>query len=121
MDDSMKNTKTLMVMAAGFIAIYLLWDLNWAIYLALTLTIIGSFSSYLSKWIAWVWMKLAWVLSLIIPNIILGISFFLILFPIALMSRVAGSKTNFILKNDRNSFFKEVNKDFDPESFEKPW
>lgn len=110
-----------MVMAAGFIAIYLLWDLNWAIYTALTLTLIGSFSSFLSKWIAWLWMKLAWILSLIIPNILLSLVFFLILFPISLVSKLFGNKSQVILKNRRNSFFIDVDKDFEPDTFEKPY
>jgi hypothetical protein len=121
MNNKAENIRTLMVMAAGFIVIYLIWDLKWAIYIALALTIAGSFSSYLSKWIAWGWMKLAWVLSLIIPNILLGIVFFLVLFPTAMMSKLFRTKSNFTLKNNRDSFFIDVNKDFEPNCFDKPY
>lgn len=66
-------------------------------------------------------MKLAGFLSLIIPNILLGIIFFLLLFPIALLSRLFGKNDSLNLKNKSGSTFKNVNKEFDKISFEKTW
>ena len=66
-------------------------------------------------------MKLSWLLSLIVPNIILSIIFFLFLFPIALLSRMTKKEDQLRLKNIYQSTFKEVNKTFDKKSFENPW
>jgi len=66
-------------------------------------------------------MKLAWVLSLIIPNILLSSIFFLFLFPIALLSRLFGKKDPLMLKNPEKSVFRNQEKKFDKSSFENPW
>ncbi len=67
-----------------------------------------------------VWMKMAYVLGLFMPKILLTIIFYGILFPIALLFKLFG-KSDIILKNNRKSFFKEVNKSYTSASFEKLW
>ena len=66
-------------------------------------------------------MKLAWVMSLIVPNILLSIVFYLFLTPIALISRIFGEKDQLGLKNSKDTMFKNTNKKFEPTSFENPW
>jgi hypothetical protein len=66
-------------------------------------------------------MKLSFVLSKIIPNILLSIVYFLCLVPIAFLSRLFAKKDVLILKNKSNSLFVNVNENFDKTFFEKPW
>jgi len=80
---------------------------NWAIYTSLGLGVVGILSSFLSKVIDFLWMKFAWILSLIIPNIILGAVFYLLLFPIASFAKLF-NKDELQLKNNKNSFFKAL-------------
>lgn len=87
--------------------------------MAVAVGLIGVFSRFLSEQIDWVWTKLAWILSLIVPNIILTIIFYLFLFPIALLSRVFGKKDPLMLKNQPTSVFRDVEKEFDKVSFER--
>jgi len=75
----------------------------------------------ISKLIEKFWFKLSFVLSLIIPNILLSIIFFLILTPIALLSKIFKAKSDFNRKNNKKSFFISINKTFKKESFEKAW
>ena len=75
----------------------------------------------LSKMIDFVWMKLTFVLSLIVPNILLSIIFYLFLFPVSLFSKLFSNKDPLKLKNPNQSVFKTVNKEFDPNTFENPW
>ncbi len=82
---------------------------------------LGLVSGYLAKKIDFLWMKLAWLLSLIVPNILLSVIFYLFLTPIAFLSRAFGDKNPLSLKNTKDSLFKESNKEFDKASFEKPW
>ena len=98
-------TKTLLVLILAFLIIYLFTKYNWAIYTSIGLGIIGVFSSYLTKIIDAFWMKLAWVLSLFVPKIILGIVFYLILTPIAFITKLF-SKDELLLKNKYDSFAK---------------
>jgi len=65
-------------------------------------------------------MKLAQFLSYIIPNILLSIVYYLILFPISLLSKLF-TKDPLMLSSKYDSYFIDVNKEMDKESFKKMW
>ena len=113
--------KTVLVITVGMLIIYIITKQQWSLYTALIIGILGVFSNYIARKIDWVWMKLTWILSLIVPNIILSVVFYLFLTPIALISRIFGEKDQLGLKNRQDSKFKNTNKKFDPSSFENPW
>lgn len=113
--------KTVLAISVGFMVIFLITNWKWAILVSLIIGLIGLFSIFLSKKIDFLWMKLSWLLSLIIPNIILGIVFYLILFPISIFSKLFRKKDPLILSNKLNSTFTVTNKSFDKKSFENPW
>ncbi|NQY08973.1 MAG: hypothetical protein HRT71_05580 [Flavobacteriales bacterium] len=94
--------------------------LDWLLITATSLGLIGAFSKSLSEKIEFLWMKLAQVLSYIVPNILLSSIFYLFLFPISLMSKIGG-KDPLSLRNDKDSVFKDGTIEFTKESFEKPW
>ena len=91
------------------------------LYLTLILSGLGVFSSKTSLIIEKSWFKIAFILSQIVPNILLSLIFFLMLTPIALLSRLFKSQTNYTSKNIRRSMFKVQNKSFEKESFERAW
>lgn len=114
--------KTVLTISTAFIIVYLLTKWHWAIIIALIIGLIGIFSAYLSKKLDFLWMKLIWLINLIVPNILLGIIFYLFLFPISVLSKVFGRNQPLNLKNKNNSSnFKNCNKSFDKASFEKTW
>ncbi len=113
--------KTVLTISVGFILVYLITKAHWALQVAFIVGLIGVLSDYLSKKIDYLWMKLTWILSMIVPNILLGAVFYLFLFPIALISKVFGKKDNLKLRNKSASVFVETNKTFDKHSFENPW
>ena len=113
--------KTVLVITVGMLIVFALTQWKWAFNAAVIIGLLGLISSFLAKQIDFLWMKLAWVLSLIVPNIILSIIFYFLLTPIAFLSRLFGEKNHLNLKNNTDSLFKEYNKDFDKPSFEKPW
>ena len=113
--------KTILVITVGMLVIYVLFKQSWALYASLGIGLSGALSNLLAQKIHYLWMKLAWMLSLIIPNILLSIVFYLLLTPIALLSRVFGEKNQLSLKNSSASLFKDYNREFTKESFEKPW
>ena len=115
------NVKTVLTITTGFIAIYFLAGWKWAIIIAFLVGLAGMFSKYLRKMIDFAWMKLAWILSLIIPNILLGIIFYLFLFPISVLSRLFGDKDPLKLKNKHSSLFINTTLSSPKESFRKPW
>ncbi len=113
--------KTVLVITVGMLIVFALTQWKWAFNAAVIIGLLGLLSSFIAKQIDFLWMKLAWVLSLIVPNILLSVIFYLLLTPIALLSRVFGEKNQLNLKNKTDSLFKDYNKVFDKPSFEKPW
>ena len=83
--------------------------------------ILGFASLKIRCWIDFVWMKIAAVLSLIVPNILLTVVFYLILYPTSLLRKITSNKDPLNLKNTKTSLFKNVDKTYDKESFEDPW
>jgi len=117
-----KPYQTILIICLGFLGIYLYKETHrWALYTSFAVGLSGAFIPFLRKAIIWLWMKLAELLGLIMPNIILTLFFYLILTPIALLSRLFGSKDPLVLKNSQASLFKNRTTDFEKSSFEKPW
>ncbi len=104
----------------GFLILYFLFDFQWAIAVSLTVGIVGLLSDTTSRKIEWVWMKIALVLSYIVPTVLLGLFFYLNLFPLALLSKLA-NKDLLILTNRYKTYFVNTEKDFDKKNMEKTW
>ena len=79
------------------------------------------FSQSFSDFIERLWNGLAKVLSYIVPTILLSLVFYLILTPLALLSRIFSGNSDYLLKNPTVSVFKSTNKSFRKDSFERAW
>lgn len=104
---------------AGVFAIY--FHLQVLVYVSILLAFIGAFSLLLTKWIDFIWMKLALLLGAVIPRILLSLIFYLFLTPIALLSRWLGDKDPLLLKRRSDSYFRTRVGEMKKTSFEKPW
>ncbi len=113
--------KTVLVITVGLLIVHVITKMQWPLITAIVIGLLGVISVYLAKQIDYLWMKLSWVLSLIVPNIILSIVFFFILTPIAFLSKIFGEKNQLNLKNTAPTLFKDRGKPFEKVSFEKPW
>ncbi len=113
--------KTVLTICVGFLVIYTFTEAKWSLWVALSVGISGVLSSYLAKIIHKYWMQLGVLLSFIIPPILLGIIFFCLLYPVALLSRIFGEKDPLRLKNTTASTFQKVSKQPDKASFHKTW
>ena len=114
-------SKTVLTISVGFLIVFAATQMKWALTTAIVVGLAGVFSEFLAAKIEWLWMQLATVLSKIVPNILLSVVFYVFLFPIALLSRLFGSKDPLVLKNPEKTVFKEHNKEFTKASFEVPW
>ena len=97
--------KTILTITVGMLIVYILTDWNGALMSALVVGIAGLFSNYAAKTIHNLWMKLTWLLSLIMPNILLSLVFYLIVVPTAFLARMFHSKDQLLLKNKHISLF----------------
>ncbi len=104
----------------GFLILYFLFDFQRAIAVSLTGGIAGLLSDAASRKIEWVWLKIALVLSYIVPTVLLGLFFYMILFPLALLSKLA-NKDLLILTNRYKTYFVNTEKAFDKKNMEKTW
>ena len=118
---NMKPHTTILSIVFGFIVLNFLIPSVYINYALAVLVGLSLFSLKFSIFIEYLWGKLAFVLSQIIPNILLLIIFYFFLTPIALISKLFKAKTDFISVNDRDSFFIDVNKSFSKKSFERGW
>lgn len=117
-EDTSKST--MLVISMGFLILYLLFAWQWAVIVSLVVGLIGIFSSTLSRNVDWLWMKLARILGYIVQSILLSIIFYLILFPISLISRIF-TKDSLMLSNKYKTFFVNIEKKFDKKSMENIW
>jgi len=113
-------TKTVLTITVGFLVVYLIAKWPWALTVAGVIGLAGLFSDFLAQKIEWVWMKITWILSLIVPNILMSAIFFLFLFPVALLMRLMSKKNYLQLKNADTTWISET-KAFDAKSLENPW
>lgn len=112
--------RTTLVITVGFIVVFIATQLKWAIVVSLCVGVFGLLSDRMASLIDFVWMKLARILSMVVPNIVLSAVFYLVLTPIAILSRI-GRGNSLNLKNTEKSLFKKCIKDYDEKSFEHPW
>ena len=113
--------KTVLIITVGFLVVSLITKAKWPLMVSSSVGILGLASDYLAAKIDFVWSKLTWVLSQIVPKILIAAVFYVFLTPIALISRIFGAKNQLSLKNVKPSLFKETDKTFSRDFFEKPW
>ncbi|HAC16576.1 MAG TPA: hypothetical protein DCE78_11630 [Bacteroidetes bacterium] len=114
-------TKTVLTITVGFLVIYFFSGWEWSMWLSMIIGISGLLSAKIARLINFIWTKITQLLSLIIPNIILALIFYLILFPIATLQKLFGEKDSLKLKPDYTTTWVLSNSHFDKANFEKPW
>ena len=120
-ENKLKAKSTILVIVVGFIIIYA-YSKNYNFFrISIIIGLVGVISDSVSLLIDKIWFKISHILSLIIPNILLGSIFYLILFPIALLSRLFKKDDPLMLSNNKESMFKNKIQKFKNISFENPW
>lgn len=114
------SKSTILVISMGFLVLFIVFNWYWAMITSLVAGIIGIVSAPLSRIIETGWMKLSKILSHIIPALLLGIVFYLFLFPVSLISKLF-TKDPLMLSKGYKTHFVDINKEFDRESFKKIW
>ncbi len=113
--------KVILTIIIVFVFIYLLKGGNVFLYTSFIIGALGLISENIATFMVKAWMKLAHILSFVFPPILLGLIYLLFLTPVALLSRLWRKESSLALKNISSTQFKEVNKIFDPKTFEKMW
>ena len=122
----MKKTESLesaLVITAGFLVLYLVFDSQWMIWLATGVSLISVFSTKIRNLIHHSWMKLAFLLGWINSRILLSIVFYIILFPLALIQKIfVGDKLQKSKKGEKEkSYYLERNHTYSAKDLENTW
>lgn len=118
----MKNPyKTILVISIGLLVAYLIVPLKWLLYLNVCVGCFSLLHSKIAEVIEFVWDKLTQGLGFVFQKIVLSIFFYLVLTPIALLSRMFSRSSSFYHKRSATSLFQESIRSIGKESFEKPW
>tara|TARA_B110000483_G_C17751800_1_gene372611 strand:+ start:55 stop:420 length:366 start_codon:yes stop_codon:yes gene_type:complete len=112
---------TILSIVFGLLFVNFFLEQKLIFFVCLFISSIGVFSSRSSKFIEKIWYKLSFYISQIIPNILLIIIFYLILTPIALLSKIFKTSSNFLSKDQSKTAYKNQIKQFDKKSFERAW
>lgn len=115
-----KTLETSLVLTTAFMVVYIITENALFLYLALSLGIIGIFIKPFAKIIAIAWFKLADILNYFVSKIILGALFFVILFPISIIYRMA-NKNKLLLKKSVKSIWTIRGDTYSASDFENIW
>lgn len=117
-----KDIQSVLVILIGFLVLYAIFRWRGFLLIGGLLGILGLLSPFLRNYILKGWNGFAKVLGFINSRIILSGIFFLILTPIALLSRLF-SKDRMQLKRLKKgeSYFKNRDHEYGAEDFENPW
>jgi hypothetical protein len=113
--------KVILTLVVVLLLIYLIKGGIGFLYASFIIGVIALLSADIATFMVKGWMKLAHILSFIFPPILLGLIYVLFLTPIAFLSRLWRKESSIALKNSSSTQFKEVNKVFDTNTFEKMW
>ena len=121
--DNLKHKESILVIATGFIILFLIFKLPWMLWIAAGVSILGLMSSTLAKWIHTGWMKLALALGWINSKILLSIVFFVFLMPVAFLQRlVSGDKLQLKRKKEaEEGYYIERNHTYEKKDLENVW
>ncbi|PKQ45165.1 SxtJ family membrane protein [Confluentibacter flavum] len=115
-----KGLETIIILALASLIVYLKFDTNWAIYLALGLLVLSFISKKITIIIAETWFSFAHYLGLVMNQIIMFIIFYMVLIPLSFFQRLMGSN-QILKKNKSNSYFHKRNHLFTTKDIERPW
>jgi len=115
-----QDKSTILVITLGFLGVYLLFNKDWAIYTSMVIGCLGAFSNSAAKLIAEIWNRISFVLSKVMPSLLLAFIFYALLCPLALISRLF-TNDPLLLKDKYDSTFQDATAKNVKENMENMW
>jgi len=116
-----KYLETLLTISTGFTVLYLFFNINAFVYIAVGMGLIALFWGKAARVISWLWFKLGEGMGFISSKIILTLVFYIVLLPLAVLSRLFKNDYLMLKKGSQDSIFFDVNRKYGPADFEKMW
>jgi hypothetical protein len=120
--DRIATLKTISVLTLAILIAHIIFGAPWLLWAALLLTLGNAFESRFTSALARYWMKFAGALGAFNSRIILTMTFYLILTPLAFVYRIFNRPlVDHFRANKEKSYFEDLNKTYTPADFEKTW
>jgi hypothetical protein len=120
--DRLAMQKTINALTLAALIAYLIFGAQLLLWIALLLTLGNAFESRITAIVAHYWMNFAAVLGAFNSKVLLTLTFYLILTPLAFVYRLFNRPlVDHFLVNKRRSYFEDINKTYTRTDFEKPW
>jgi len=120
--DSLATSKTINILTLALLVAFLVFGVQWLLWIAMLLCLGNALESRITSAIACYWMKFAAVLGAFNSKVILILTFYLILTPLAFVYRIFNHHlVDHFRINKRQSYFEERNKSYTKADFEKTW
>lgn len=112
--------QTLLVWVLVLLIVFLVRSERAWLMAAVVFGAIGVFLMPVGRLIHRVWMAVGDGLARVVPSLLLGAVFFVVLTPVALLMRVTRGSV-LVLRRRERSMLQDLSKRYPPESFTKPW
>ncbi len=117
------SKEVILVIVIGLLIVSRIFSIDNLVLVAIAIGVLGVSSSILSDKIAWAWFKLSETLGYVMSRVILTLVFFLVLTPVALLSRLFRKKDLLGKNFDRtvSSYFETRDHECGPKDLLDPW
>ncbi len=115
-----KKLESILIIAAGFLVLFFVFKIKIFILISLIVLLLSAMSDLFTDGLTWLWFKLAEILGWINSRILLGVIFYVVLCPIAFVTRLLG-KTSITFKKNKDSYYSERNHVYTKEDIENMW
>ncbi len=118
--DHIKYRETLIVIVLGFSILSLILEKDWLLFAALGTGVAGMLSMQLNRWIHLGWFFIGEKLGFVVSKIILGAVFYLVLLPMAGLSKLFRKDLMNLKPSDKSGYHRRDHL-YNPEDFENMW
>jgi len=99
-DNPIRNPiKSVVAVIVLILIVYIYSSREWLIIVAIAIGVLSITFRNAADKIDFLWFKLSWILGKILPNVLLTLIFYLLLMPLAFLSRLFGKKDLLKLKD----------------------
>lgn len=117
-----KDLETIIVLSSGSLAFYFIFKKNVFVFLSFGLLLVSLVSSRSASVISDLWLKFSYRIGKVNNTVLLFISFYVFVTPVAFLYRLFVRDPLFLKKNkDTKTYFHTRNHSFKKEEFDKTW
>lgn len=125
--DSKKSQAIVLGLVSGLLVIYFYLteykekDADLLLIITMSIAVLAALSGKLAFYIAWVWMKIGFLLGKVNGTLLLTLVYLLVVTPIAWLKKLFAANENFKTTSKSETAFVKRNKVFTNEDIQLPW